>query len=301
MERVPDTVCNEQEIASAQALLGGLLERSSSVSSLGLRRQLELKGFQNARDLVLALRLKTADAEGQEDGSPSYFHRGKSFYTKQGLLELEQAEAAEAQRAEDLEAQQVPVIEDETPLRRNRKEEARLVTYVHSALEEIYVGDHAPERIEEFVFDVHNERCGGVFENVDLLAIDWRSLKRVELVTVEAKLDFTAQLVHQAHNYTRFSHRVWLAVRVHALPQSAAGALRLSDPRLFDYCIDQGLGILACRPSRGRSYEVFPVHWPRRLSPDPAELEAFMERYRSCLEVAGVLAPVHQAHRPAAL
>jgi hypothetical protein len=68
-------------------------------------------------------------------------------------------------------------------------------------------------------------------------------------------------------------------------------ALREFDPLLFEHVVDAGLGVLACRRRPGRSYEVLPVHWPRRARPDPVEKEAFLERYRRCFEEAGVLAP----------
>jgi hypothetical protein len=113
----------------------------------------------------------------------------------------------------------------------------------------------------------------------------------VDLVTVEVKLDFTAKLVQQAHNYCRFSDRVWIAVPVLADVSDSAQALREYDPALFDYVVDIGLGVLACRRRPGKSYEVIPVQWPRRLHPDPVEKEAFIDRYRTDLESACVVAP----------
>jgi hypothetical protein len=141
--------------------------------------------------------------------------------------------------------------------------ERRLGTYVVSALESIYQSDHAPEDAP-YVFDVHNERAGSEFENVDVMAAHWRSQKVVELVAVEVKLEFTARLVQQARNYGRFADRVWIAVPVLAEAADASGALREFDPLLFEHVVDAGLGILACRRRPGRSYEVLPAHWPRR-------------------------------------
>jgi hypothetical protein len=146
------------------------------------------------------------------------------------------------------------------------------------------------------VFDVHNGRAGNEFENVDVMAVHWRSSKVVELVTVEVKLEFTARLVQQARNYGRFCDRVWLAVPVLAEAADAAGALREFDPMLFEHVVDTGLGILACRRRPGRSYEVLPVHWPRRMRPDLVEKDGFLERYRRQFEQAGVLAP-RSGHR----
>jgi hypothetical protein len=174
--------------------------------------------------------------------------------------------------------------------RRNRQEERRLGTYVVSTLENIYQSDHTPDDAP-YVFDVHNDRAGTEFENVDVMAAHWRSPKVVELVAVEVKLDFTARLVQQARNYGRFADRVWIAVPVLAEAADASGALREFDPLLFEHVIDTGLGILACRRRPGRSYEVLPVHWPRRMHADQVEKEAFLERYRRQFETAGVLAP----------
>ncbi len=63
------------------------------------------------------------------------------------------------------------------------------------------------------------------------------------------------------------------------------------DPLLFEHVVETGLGILACRRRPGRSYEVVPVHWPRRNHPDSVERELFLERYRRQFEQAGVLPP----------
>jgi len=56
--------------------------------------------------------------------------------------------------------------------------------------------------------------------------------------------------------------------------------------------MEQMLGSeLACRRRPGRSYEIVPIHWPRRLNPDAVEKDLFLERYRKHFERAGVLAP----------
>jgi hypothetical protein len=54
-----------------------------------------------------------------------------------------------------------------------------------TVLENIYQSEHTPED-SDYVFDVHSDRPGSEFENVDLLAVHWRSAKSVELVAVEA-------------------------------------------------------------------------------------------------------------------
>ena len=149
---------------------------------------------------------------------------------------------------------------------------------------------HTPDDAP-YVFDVHHDRAGSDYENVNVLAIHWRSSKVAELISVEVKLDFTARLVQQARNYGRFSDRVWIAAPLLAEAADASAALRDFDPQLFEHVVEAGLGILACRRRPGRSYEVLPVHWPRRLAPDPVEKEGFLERYRPHFEQAAVLAP----------
>lgn len=158
------------------------------------------------------------------------------------------------------------------------------------ALEDLYASESGPAD-RPCVFDVHHERPGGTFENVDLVAVHWRSNKIAEIVSVEVKLDFTSRLVQQANNYRRFSDRVWISVPVQAELGQAAAELRAMDERLFDHVVDLGLGVLACRRRQGRSYEVVPIHWPVRNVPEPLEREMFVEWHRGLLEDAGAVAP----------
>ena len=79
-------------------------------------------------------------------------------------------------------------------------------------------------------------------------------------------------------------------IPVSAGPAEAAIELREYDPRLFEYVVEHGLGILACRRAKGRSFDVSPVHWPRKVHPDPIEKEEFIERHREVFEEAGILA-----------
>ena len=110
-------------------------------------------------------------------------------------------------------------------------------------------------------------------------------------MAVEVELEFSVEAVQKARSDARFSDRVWLAVPVLADVADAAAALRSENPSLFDHAIDAGLGILACRPQSDRSYEVVPVQWPTRSTPDPVEKEALLERYRRHFEQARVIAP----------
>lgn len=211
------------------------------------------------------------------------------------LQRATEAEAANAEKASDGQTDEDFVAPPER--RKNRQEEGRLGTYVVSALENIYQSDGAPDDAP-YVFDVHNDRPGNEYENVDLIAVHWRTATNVELIAVEVKLDFTARLVQQARNYARFADRVWLAVPVQAGAADASGALRELDPLLFEHVVDAGLGILACRRRPGKSYEVLPVHWPRRQQPGAVEREGFIERYRADFEEAGAAAPRASHHYP---
>jgi len=232
-----------------------------------------------------------ADARVGRKNAKTY-HSGRSFFSKEkyeeALAETEKEAEAKGQEAE--ETPETEEREKETP--QNRQEEARLGVYVKTALETIYDSDHALED-HPYVFDVHSDRPGSAFENVDLLAVHWRSEntvgeKTVDLVSIEVKLEFSAKAVHEACSYTRFSHRVWVACAVNSEPPEAALELRSKDPGLFDYAVARGIGILACRHAKGRSYEIFPIHWPVWQDPEAVEKDRFVERYRSHFEQAGV-------------
>jgi hypothetical protein len=155
-------------------------------------------------------------------------------------------------------------------------------------LEDLYTSDANSEEYP-FVFDVHSSRPAGSFENVDLIAVHRLPLDFCDLITVEVKLEFSAQVVHQAVSYTRFSHRVWIAVPVDT--DSHSSELRDLNLSLFEYAISRGLGVLACRRRKGRSYEVFPIHWPLKNQLDQLAEEQFKERYRAEFEEAGILEP----------
>lgn len=166
------------------------------------------------------------------------------------------------------------------------------MAYIRDSLALVYESEFQPEGAEQ-IFDVHNDRAGSDFENVDLLGFHWRSPESVETIAVEAKLVFSARLVQQAANYQRFANRVWIA-----LPCSSADELRESDERLFDYVVERGLGVLACIRRRGRSYEVEPIHWPRYQQVDSLEGAALIERHRATFEDAKVIAPAAHARFP---
>jgi hypothetical protein len=287
---------NADDWATATAVLHELLNVNSGLaSSIAVREALQRRGVAEARDVVV--RLRYYDFESPPDDQhprPAFrwYGHAKSFYSEERYHKMLKEQARVADHAERTIPTAIttvePTIAEEKERPRNRQEESRLGTYVVSALEDIYQTDVTPANAP-FVFDVHNERAGGDFENVDLLAVHWRSGSVVEIVSVEVKLDFTSRLVQQARNYARFSDRVWIAVPVLADIADAATALREFDPILFEHVIETGLGVLACRRRPGRSYEVIPVQWPRKLTPDLVEKELFVERYRHHFEDACVV------------
>lgn len=275
----------DADIERAKAVLLDLLSRNGgSVSTRRLREQLDSQGIESPQQVIA--HLKFPDSSDPLDAFP-FRHQGRRFYTPEAFQQLGDVAEDAVESAEASEDGQAEV--DAAEPRRRRREEARLSRYVFDALGNLYASDAGPER--DYVFDVHHLRPGGDFENVDLLAVHWRSAEIVELVAVEVKLAFTAKLVQQANNYRRFANRVWIAVPVDAALIDAAAVLRELDPLLFEYSVYLGLGILACRRAVGRSYEVGPVQWPRRVELDAVEHAAFLERFRDIFESAGVLAP----------
>jgi len=276
-----------------------LSSHEGCISAVALGRELRKHGVDDASALLLALQFFDPESS-RERGIPApsfrFGHLGRSFYSEdrynQALKNRNKATSEEADVA-GREAS-VPAPEEVAIPRSNRQEEARLVTYVKSALEELYASGVGPEETD-FVFDVHSARKGACFENVDLIAVHWSSRDFFELVTVEVKLEFSAHVVQQALNYARFSHRAWVAVLVET---DLRAELPQRYPALFDYAISRGLGVLACRRRQGRSYEVSPVHWPLRNQPDPLLLDEFIERYREQLEKAEAIERQQRRPRP---
>lgn len=262
---------SRQDLENAFRVLGEQLSaHDGCISTVALGRELKKRGIDNARPLVVELQFFDPESS-RERGIPEpgfrFGHLGRSFYSEERYSQaLKEQEKETAEQAEDASRQASTTSPEEVTISRvNRQEEARLVTYVKSALEELYASDLGPEDTD-FVFDVHSARKGSSFENVDLIAVHWRSRDFCDLITVEVKLEFSAHVVQQALNYTRFSHRAWVAVLVET---DLRNELPQRYPALFDYAISRGLGVMACRRRQGRSYEVLPVHWPLRNQLDP--------------------------------
>jgi hypothetical protein len=272
-------------------VLGNLLSKSGgSISSTALRKELERNGVVDARPLLNEMKFFNPESSAERGITPPdfrFYHLGWRFFSEERYkAELKNQERATKEEAEVATREVEVQAEEELPVSRtNRQEEARLVVYVKRALEELYSSDETREE-RPYVFDVHSSRNGSSFENVDLIAVHWRPRNVCDLVTVEVKLDFNARVVQQALNYTRFSHRAWIAVPV---ATDSRSELREREPTLFEYAISRGLGILACRRGRGRSYEVYPIHWPLRNQLDPLEEEEFKERYKDEFEEAGII------------
>ncbi|MDQ2645150.1 MAG: hypothetical protein M3020_15140 [Myxococcota bacterium] len=300
------TSMDPARLATGAEVLREMLARSREgvVSTQSVRKELEARNIPEALELIA--RLKIYDHVASGDGQPRWHHLGRSFLTEERYRDAQrnqeegakQAEAADEAAADGPLADEIPDEEADVTAPRERKkrrrEEARLGAYIVPVLEELYDDEASPE---SYVFDVHAARGGNDFENVDLLAIHWRSAKVIDIVTVEVKLKFTAFLVQQARNYTRFSERVWIALPVDATTsRDAAMELRAQDQLLFEHVVEAGLGILACHRGRGGAYDVFPIHWPRRNVVDAREREELVKRYRPQFEESGVIPPVARSY-----
>lgn len=264
------------------------------ISLHALKKHLKELGVPMIEDTVK--RIKLEKCYRFSTGSDlKWHHYGRSFYTPEKYEKILREEAIENEKTAAIEAlsevkEEKQEDTEDAPLRRSHnQEEKRLCKYVTTALEQIYESDYSGEH---FAFNVCDERPSGDYRNVDLIAVDWRNENICELIAVEVKLGFNSKLVQQASNYTRFSNRVWIAVLIEdADRDSLLDALRMKDALLFDHVVELGLGILACRRTQGRSYEVFPIQWPRLQRPSMLELDSFKESYRDTFEKAGVLAP----------
>jgi len=293
----PNTPSNQDWELGFRVLGEQLSLHDGCISTVALGRELKKQGIENPRPLVVALQFFDPESTGERPAPNFRFgHLGRSFYSKERYeQELKNQEKATAEEAEDAGRKAFTTTPEEITIRpANRQEEARLVKYVKSALEELYASDAGPEETA-FVFDVHSARKGNSFENVDLIAVHWRSRNFCDLIALEVKLEFSAHAVHQALSYTRFSHRAWVAVLVES---GLRAELPQRYPALFEYAISRGLGVLACRRLQGRSCEVFPVHWPLRNQSDPVQEEEFTERYREQFEEAEVLEREQKRPRP---
>jgi hypothetical protein len=238
----------------------------------------------------LISQLKVVDWENYPQNTTRFHHQGRSFYSQEKYAEEQKAQQSESP---DLCLTLSPgALQPQPQLREYTQAEQRIVESVCDALRTIYGTEYGPEA--DYVFDVHNNRGGDQYENVDVLALDWRSDSHVELIAVEAKTSFNVQVVHQATHYMRFADRSWIAVKIDGELQKASSELRGENPSLFDYVLKLGIGILACKRRRGNNarYEVLPIHWPSTSKWDPFERRRFIERYQEQLQSAKALPPI---------
>lgn len=289
-----------EDLETSRTILADMLTKNDGcVSTRALRKALEMHSIQEVDKIITLLRFH----EPMTPNAGKLHFKGRSFLTEDAFLRQQEqvAESAEvasqdvhvSEAASETEGEAAEAI----PKKKVRqKEEAKLGRYVLEELRGIYVSDRGPEA--EYAFDVHNDRGGGDYENVDLLAVHWRAPDVAEVVAVEVKLEFTAKLVQQANNYRRFADRVWIALPVDAPLLSAASALRMQDPLLFDYVTELGIGIIACRRAKGKSYETVAIQWPRACDPNRLERAELIERHRRVFEEAHVVAPSQRQAYP---
>lgn len=264
------------------------LEETGSVSSIKLKSKLRENQHTDVDRIVSDL----------ADMNNKWKKIDRTFYTaeKAAELETEYAQQEEQVPSEDEESDSIAEESDETPVREKKSRRARekrlCEQYIQPFLSSLYYTD-AVEDGTEVAFCVQNQRPSTQFRNVDLIATNWRDSETVELVTVEAKLEFSAQAVQQAANYSRFSHRVWIAIAVDAGIEvdEIVPDLRETNALLFEYVLFLGLGVIACQKAKGQSYKCFAVQWPRKQDPDNFEKQTFLECYRETFEQAGILAP----------
>lgn len=273
-------------------VLCNALETEGKVTPQSLRRLLadDLGGaFKEAMSM---LRCYDPAAEPEDPSAPKppcvYHRRGYTYYSQEAYIELEEQVQADADEAGKADESQTSIDNEEESRQESvrRQDEKRMAVYVLQTLADIY----ASEYCETCAFDVQNSRSGAKYENVDIIALDWRSPNVVDIVTVEVKLEFSSLPIQQALSYRRFSNRVWIAVQVEKSFSQCAVYLRTTQPLLFQYAVDQGLGILACKRAPGRGvFEVAPIQWPRFYPTDYLEREAFIQRYRECFEESCVI------------
>lgn len=268
------------EHPSPEKILSDLLLDNGSVSIRKLKSKLREYNHNEVDTIVEAL----SQAEDK------WCKTGRSFFTLERAKTIEDSNSEENECSQDTEETENEKI-DQLERRRRPSPEKRLCEqYILPYLSSIYYSSYNHDD-HEVAFCVQDLRPSEQFRNVDLIAINWRSDENVELVTVEAKMEFNAQVVQQAANYSRFSHRVWIAVVVESSieVETMIPSLREQDPLLFEYILALGLGVIACQRKQGNGFECYAVQWPRKQNPDEFEKQHFLDCYRGTFEKAGVL------------
>ncbi len=184
---------------AAETLLKKLANGGGEVSSSAFRKELQdnelvrqaqdtedPKAF--AKDLVLLLKAyEPKDFPEYEKPPAEWRYLGRSFLSVERfnsrIQATESAIISENRETAVSAENEVPATPEER--RQNKQEEARLGGYVSGALEEIYATDSVPENAA-FCFDVHSNRGGGDYENIDELAVHWRTYQSPMPGEVEA-------------------------------------------------------------------------------------------------------------------
>jgi hypothetical protein len=185
---------SEERVSLAADVLRQLLirAREGAVSTQALRKELEARSIPEPQELIAKLK----SLEFSVERGHTWYHIGRSFLTESKYREARRTQEVEARQAEvaDVAADDLEDSDDEQEIavprerKKRRREEGRLGAYIVPFLEEIYDDEASPDT---YVFDVHSTRGGTDFENVDLLAMHWRSAKCVDVISVEVKLRFT--------------------------------------------------------------------------------------------------------------
>ena len=259
--------------------------------------------FRKMHDQIRKLSPKQQEVLRNDLGIDIHYQRRQWLTRERKNLEADQRASAAAAEAEIADTDEnADTTQDEPKRSPNKQEEWRMSSYIMDYLSDLYMTSRFVPADTEVAFDVCDQRrkikgtSKGVWENIDVLAVDWRSDTAVDLVAVEAKLSFTSDAVMQAISYTRFADRVWLAVGCQT--DSPLEDLLFENRSLLDFAVGHGLGILCCKMGRGRSYDIIPVSYPRKQNPDEIERDRFKERYSTTLEAAKVLQPGQNRRYP---
>jgi hypothetical protein len=275
-------VLNLAKTRTPSEILQELLRDTGIVSTTKLKSKLRENGITEVEAVV----------EELNSDSALWKKVDRSFCTHEKFVELEESEPAPGESEIDEDNEDDETFEKaSTRETRRRSEEKRLCEgYVLPFLKSLYHSAAKPKEFEN-IFVVQDLRPSSDLRNVDIIAVNWRTEEIAELATIEVKLSFCSQLLQQAANYRRFSHRVWVAVKVQSgiEVEEIAASLIEKDALLFDQILHLGLGIIACQKGRGNSYNCYPIQWPQKQVPDEFEKLTFMQDYRETFEQAGLL------------
>ena len=177
------------EIINVGRFLARLLEQNDGkVSSDQVLREgpkflsIDEATFRRMHDEIRKLNPNEQEALRHEFGIDIHYARRSWLTSERKNQEADQraaAAAAEAAHAEETDISEIP--EDEPKRSPNKQEEWRMSSYIMDYLSDLYSnGPFVPEDAE-VAFDVCDQRrkikgtTKSVWENIDVLAVDWRS------------------------------------------------------------------------------------------------------------------------------